>query len=72
MNLANEFSPFIIAFIVTMTYYSTNIVYPTMINVFWITPETTRGEQLALSLPGNIGLVFGACLLIAFGDLFRQ
>jgi hypothetical protein len=58
--------------VVEVTYYSTNIVYPTMINVFWVTETTSRGEQLALSLPGNIGLVFGACLLIAFGDLFRQ
>lgn len=61
--------PFIIAFIVTMFYYGINIIYPTMINVFFITPETSRSEQLALSLPGNIGLVFGACLLIAFGNL---
>lgn len=44
----------------------------TMINVFYITPDTPRGYQLALSLPGNIGLVFGACLLIAFGDLIKH
>ena len=61
--------PFIIAFIVTMFYYGINIIYPTMVNVFYITPTTTRSEQLALSLPGNIGLVFGACLLMAFGNL---
>ncbi|KAK5169763.1 uncharacterized protein LTR77_005741 [Saxophila tyrrhenica] len=64
--------PFIIAFIVTMFYYGINVIYPTMVNVFYITPTTSRGYELALSLPGNIGLVFGACLLIAFGDLFRN
>ncbi len=32
-----------------------NIIYPTMINVFYITPTTSRSEQLLLSLPGNIG-----------------
>ena len=61
--------PFIIAFIVTKFYYGINVIYPTMVNVFYITPTTTRGEQLALSLPGNIGLVFGAMLLICFGNL---
>lgn len=40
-----------------------------MINVFYITPTTTRSEQLLLTLPGNIGLVFGAMCLIAFGNL---
>ncbi len=55
-----------------MFYYGINVIYPTMVNVFYITPKTTRGEQLALSLPGNIGLVFGACLLIGLGDVFRH
>lgn len=34
-----------------------------------MTPETTRSEELLLTLPGNLGLVFGACLLVAFGNL---
>ena len=72
-HYGREFTvPFVVAFIVTMFYYGINIIYPTMVNVFYITPTTTRGEQLALSLPGNIGLVFGAMLLICFGDLFRH
>ncbi|TKA74991.1 hypothetical protein B0A55_02646 [Friedmanniomyces simplex] len=61
--------PFIVAFIVTMFYYGINVIYPTMINVFYITPTTSRSEQLLLTLPGNIGLVFGAILLISFGNL---
>ncbi len=36
-----------------------NIIYPTMINVFYITPTTSRSEQLLLSLPGNIGTLNG-------------
>lgn len=72
-HYGREFTvPFIVAFIVTMFYYGINVIYPTMVNVFYITPTTSRGEQLALSLPGNIGLVFGALLLISFGDLFRH
>ncbi|KAF2840344.1 MFS general substrate transporter [Patellaria atrata CBS 101060] len=62
--------PFILAFIVTMFYYGINVIYPTMINVFYITPTTSRSETLLLTLPGNLGLVFGACLLIGFGNLF--
>ncbi|KAH6672054.1 fungal trichothecene efflux pump [Halenospora varia] len=61
--------PFILAFIVTMFYYGINIVYPTMINVFYVTPTTSRSETLLLTLPGNLGLVFGAMLLICFGNL---
>lgn len=61
--------PFIVAFIVTMFYYGINVIYPTMINVFYITPTTSRSEQLLLTLPGNLGLVFGAMLLICFGNL---
>lgn len=52
-----------------MFYYGINVIYPTMINIFYVTPTTPRSEQLLLTLPGNLGLVFGACLLIAFGNL---
>lgn len=41
-----------------------------MLNVFYITPTTSRSETLLLTLPGNLGLVFGAMLLICFGNLF--
>lgn len=61
--------PFILAFIVTMFYYGINIIYPTMINVFYLGPTTTRAEELVLTLPGNLGLVFGAVLLSCFGNM---
>lgn len=35
-----------------------------------VTPTTTRSEELLLTLPGNVGLVFGAMLLTGFGNLF--
>jgi hypothetical protein len=41
-----------------------------MINVFYVTPTTSMSETLALTLPGNLGLVFGALLLACFGSLF--
>ncbi|KAK7186722.1 hypothetical protein DPSP01_001075 [Paraphaeosphaeria sporulosa] len=65
-------APFIVAFIVTMFYYSVNIIWPTMVNVFYLTPETSRTTELLLTLPPNVGLVFGACLLIAFGGVIKH
>jgi hypothetical protein len=65
-------APFLVAFIITMFYYGANIIYPTMINVFYVTPTTSIGEQLALTLPGNLGLITGAMLLIAFGNLVSR
>lgn len=62
-------APFVLAFIVTMTYYGTQIVTGTAINALWLTPTSTRSEALILTLPANIGLVFGACLLMGFGNL---
>lgn len=52
-----------------MFYYGINVIYPTMIDVFYVTATTSRSEQLLLTLPGNLGLVFGAMLLICFGNL---
>ncbi|KAF2708021.1 hypothetical protein K504DRAFT_503209 [Pleomassaria siparia CBS 279.74] len=46
--------------------------FPTMVNVFYltpITPITPRSTELLLTLPPNVGLVVGACLLIAFANL---
>jgi hypothetical protein len=45
----------------------TNIVYPTQCAVFFTTPTTTLKETALMTLPSNIGLVFGEILLIAFG-----
>ncbi|KAH7377328.1 major facilitator superfamily domain-containing protein [Pyrenochaeta sp. MPI-SDFR-AT-0127] len=62
-------APFIVAFIVTMFYYSVNIIWPTMVNVFYLTPDTSRSTTLLLTLPPNVGLVFGSLCLMAFGNL---
>lgn len=40
-----------------------------MINTFYVTPTTPRSEELLLTLPNNLGLVFGAVLLTCFGNL---
>ncbi|CAH0017768.1 unnamed protein product [Clonostachys rhizophaga] len=60
---------FILAFLVTMFYYGINIIRPTMVNAFYINENTSRSEELLLTLPNNLGLVFGAVLLTCFGNL---
>lgn len=40
-----------------------------MVNVFYLTSTTSRSTELLLTLPPNVGLVFGACLLVCFGNL---
>ena len=48
------------------------IIYPTCINVFYVGTSTPVSEQLALTLPGNLGLTFGAALLVTFGGRVRH
>ena len=50
-----------------MFYYALNIVYPTMINVFFVTETSSIGYSVALTLPQNLGLALGATLLSVFG-----
>lgn len=59
-------APFCAAFVVTMFYYMVNVVYPTMINV-WYSTNGDYKYSAVLTLPGNLGLAFGAALLSAFG-----
>ncbi|KAF2013899.1 MFS general substrate transporter [Aaosphaeria arxii CBS 175.79] len=73
VNKGRSFTaPFIVAFIVTMFYYSVNIIWPTMVNVFYLTPTTPRKMELLLTLPPNVGLVFGAILLSLFGHVIKH
>jgi hypothetical protein len=50
-----------------MFYYMTNIVYPTQLAVFFTTETTTIKQTALMSLPPNLGLVFGEILLMVFG-----
>lgn len=65
-------APFVVGFVVTMFYYCLNVVYPTMIQVFF-TDETTDFRYAAvLTLPQNLGLTFGAVLLTCFGSMIGR
>lgn len=60
-------APFVAAFVVTMFYYAINVIYPTMINVFFTDANTSFRYQIVLTLPANLGLCFGAFLLSVLG-----
>ncbi|KAF1936755.1 hypothetical protein EJ02DRAFT_438321 [Clathrospora elynae] len=62
-------APFVVAFIVTMFYYSVNVIWPTTVNVFYLRSNVSRSTELPLTLPPNVGLVFGSLCLMAFGNL---
>ncbi|KAL4896041.1 MFS general substrate transporter [Aspergillus ambiguus] len=61
-------APFIAGFVVTMFYFSLNIVYPTMINVFFLKDPNDYHRAAILTLPQNLGLLLGALLLSFFGS----
>ncbi|KAF4983581.1 hypothetical protein FZEAL_1031 [Fusarium zealandicum] len=61
-------APFIAGFVVTMFYYCLNVTYPTMISVFFTDENTDFKYAVVLTLPQNLGLVFGAVLLTLFGS----
>ncbi|KXJ93101.1 fungal trichothecene efflux pump [Microdochium bolleyi] len=60
-------APFVAAFVVTMFYYSINIIYPTMLAVFYV-PAGDVQYGVLLTLPQNLGLTLGAVLLSVFGS----
>ncbi|KAK3698295.1 hypothetical protein LTR37_017003 [Vermiconidia calcicola] len=62
-------APFVAGFVVTMFYYAINVIYPTQIATLFTTPGTSFRYAILLTLPQNLGLVFGAVLLTAFGSM---
>lgn len=65
-------APFIVGFVVTMFYYMINVVYPTQIATLWTTPTTNFRYAIELTLPQNLGLVFGAVLLTVVGQRIQR
>ncbi|KAM5366556.1 hypothetical protein ACJZ2D_010453 [Fusarium nematophilum] len=61
-------APFIAGFVVTKFFYCLNVVFPTMISVFFTDEHTDFRYAVVLTLPQNLGLVFGAVLLTCFGS----
>ncbi|ETS79900.1 hypothetical protein PFICI_07429 [Pestalotiopsis fici W106-1] len=61
-------APFIAGFVVTMFYYSINIIYPTMIFVFFTDSTTGWRYAMVLTLPQNLGFLLGVLLLVTLGS----
>ncbi|KAL2756548.1 hypothetical protein ACRALDRAFT_1031152 [Sodiomyces alcalophilus JCM 7366] len=61
-------APFVAGFVITMFYYCLNVIWPTMINVFFTDETTDFRYSIVLTLPQNLGLTFGAVLLTLFGS----
>jgi hypothetical protein len=51
-----------------MFYYALNVIWPTMIAVFFTDATTDFRYAIVLTLPQNLGLCFGALLLTLFGS----
>ncbi|KAG7133981.1 Trichothecene efflux pump TRI12 like protein [Verticillium longisporum] len=61
-------APFVAGFVVTMFYYALNVIWPTMIAVFFTDETTDFRYAIVLTLPQNLGLTFGAVLLTLLGS----
>ncbi|KAL2753529.1 hypothetical protein ACRALDRAFT_1058070 [Sodiomyces alcalophilus JCM 7366] len=67
-NMGREFAvPFCLTFFVVGYFYGVAVIYPTMLNAFYVDENTSVSEELLLTLPSSLPLVFGAFLLTAFG-----
>ncbi|KAF7196765.1 Trichothecene efflux pump TRI12 [Pseudocercospora fuligena] len=65
-------APFIVGFVVTMFYYGTNINWPTMVSVYFTTPETPPHIVYLLSTVQGFGIFTGAMLLSFAGKYFQH
>ncbi|KAI9818372.1 MAG: hypothetical protein M1827_000430 [Pycnora praestabilis] len=73
VDYGREFTaPFLVGFVVTMFFYGTNVTYPTMVAVFFTTPESTSTWPMKLSLPQGLGIATGATILLTFGNRIRH
>jgi hypothetical protein len=63
--------PVIAVAVINMTYFSTSIVWPTMINVYYANPEDWRYGNL-LSLPQGLGIMFGSLALSFLGNRIKH
>ncbi|KAK5000119.1 hypothetical protein LTR66_000981 [Elasticomyces elasticus] len=59
-------APFVAGFVVTMFYYGTNIVWPTMVAVFFASPTDDYTYPMKLSIVQGFGITLGATIL-SFG-----
>ncbi|OAL33233.1 hypothetical protein AYO20_07550 [Fonsecaea nubica] len=64
-------APFIVGFVVTMFYYGTNIVWPTMVVTYFTTPTTPFHITLLMSTVQGFGIFTGA-MILSFAGTYIQ
>lgn len=64
-------APCIALAILNMFYYSSSIIWPQMINAWYVAPTDWRGQAI-LSLPQGIAITLGGILLSAFGSKIKH
>lgn len=64
--------PFIVGFVVTMFYYATNVIYPTMISVFFTDATTDFRYGIMMTLPQNLGECHFLGISDSVSDVFRS
>lgn len=65
-------APAIALGVVNMFYYSSSILWPTMINTFYTNGPQDWQYSVILSLPQGFAITFGALLLAFFGSMIRR
>jgi hypothetical protein len=65
-------APLIALGVVNMFYYSSSILWPTMVGAFWTNGGTDWKYAVLLSLPQGIGITTGAALLTLLGSKIRR
>lgn len=65
-------APAIALAVVNMFYYSSSILWPTMINAFYTEGGTNWRYGIALSLPPGCAITLGALMLTALGSKIRH
>ncbi len=65
-------APFIVGFVVTMFYYGTNIIWPTMFEIYFVTATTPFHIVLWLATVQGFGIFTGAMILSFGGSYFQH
>ena len=65
-------APFVVGFVVTMFYYGTNILWPTMFGVYFTSAQTPFHVVLLLAAVQGLGIFTGAMILSFGGTHFQH
>jgi hypothetical protein len=65
-------APAVALAVVNMFYYSSSILWPTMVSVFYTKGGSDWHESMLLSLPQGLAILFGAMLLAVFGSRIKH